>query len=208
MDSKRDIRPKLASRLLKDSLVLHCLFRVSLATQHIIGTIIFLKQRKTRIRVTSSLNLRALGRYRAYDRALARSPRARRHIVDRRRARLPSCQAPRKERESLPVALFDDYQITPTRTRSTNNVDRTSNERKREKTMKRLKLKRKKKSREDTKVKTLARVRNRSFNELPNPRGGPYTRARSIPLRVYEASRRAQTRRYINSSDRAEKGGR
>lgn len=46
MDSKRDIRPKLASRLLKDSLVLHCLFRVSLATQHIIGTIIFLKQRK------------------------------------------------------------------------------------------------------------------------------------------------------------------
>lgn len=48
MDSKRDIRPKLASRLLKDSLVLHCLFRVSLATQHIIGTIIFLKQRKKR----------------------------------------------------------------------------------------------------------------------------------------------------------------
>lgn len=46
MDSKRDIRPKLASRLLKDSLILHCLFRVSLATQHIIGTIIFLKQRK------------------------------------------------------------------------------------------------------------------------------------------------------------------
>lgn len=46
MDSKRDIRPKLASRLLKDSLVLHCLFRVSLVTQHIIGTIIFLKQRK------------------------------------------------------------------------------------------------------------------------------------------------------------------
>lgn len=76
MDSKRDIRPKLASRLLKDSLVLHCLFRVSLATQHIIGTIIFLKQRKTRIRVTSSLNLRALGRYRAYDRARVRSPRA------------------------------------------------------------------------------------------------------------------------------------
>lgn len=45
MDSKRDIRPKLASRLLKDSLVLHCLSRVSLATQYIIGTIIFLKQR-------------------------------------------------------------------------------------------------------------------------------------------------------------------
>lgn len=53
MDSKRDIRPKLASRLLKDSLVLHCLFRVSLATQHIIGTIIFLKQRKNeKIRIT------------------------------------------------------------------------------------------------------------------------------------------------------------
>lgn len=50
MDSKRDIRPKLASRLLKDSLVLHCLFRVSLATQHIIGTIIFLKQRKKKKR--------------------------------------------------------------------------------------------------------------------------------------------------------------
>lgn len=76
MDSKRDIRPKLASRLLKDSLVLHCLFRVSLATQHIIGTIIFLKQRKTRIRITSSLNLRALGRYvvRMYERARVRSP--------------------------------------------------------------------------------------------------------------------------------------
>lgn len=63
MDSKRDIRPKLASRLLKDSLVLHCLFRVSLATQHIIGTIIFLKQRKkkkkTRIRVTFFESTRA-----------------------------------------------------------------------------------------------------------------------------------------------------
>lgn len=59
MDSKRDIRPKLASRLLKDSLVLHCLFRVSLATQHIIGTIIFLKQRKTRIRVTFFESMRA-----------------------------------------------------------------------------------------------------------------------------------------------------
>lgn len=67
MDSKRDIRPKLASRLLKDSLVLHCLFRVSLATQHIIGTIIFLKQRKkekkrnARIRVTFFESTRALG---------------------------------------------------------------------------------------------------------------------------------------------------
>lgn len=59
MDSKRDIRPKLASRLLKDSLVLHCLFRVSLATQHIIGTIIFLKQHKTRIRVTFFESTRA-----------------------------------------------------------------------------------------------------------------------------------------------------
>lgn len=65
MDSKRDIRPKLASRLLKDSLVLHCLFRVSLATQHIIGTIIFLKQhkkkKKARIRVTFFESTRALG---------------------------------------------------------------------------------------------------------------------------------------------------
>lgn len=47
----------------KDSLILHCLFRVSLATQHIIGTIIFPKQRvrkkNSRIRVISSLNLRA-----------------------------------------------------------------------------------------------------------------------------------------------------
>lgn len=56
MDSKRDIRPKLASRLLKDSLVLHCLFRVSLATQHIIGTIIFLKQRKKKYKKNENKN--------------------------------------------------------------------------------------------------------------------------------------------------------
>lgn len=61
MDSKRDIRPKLAWRMLKDSHVLHCLFRVSLATQHIIGTIIFLKQRKKEKKIENlskrSLNL-------------------------------------------------------------------------------------------------------------------------------------------------------
>lgn len=64
----------------KDSLILHCLFRVSLATQHIIGTIIFPKQRvrkkNSRIRVISSLNLRAESagaepRLRAHARTLA-----------------------------------------------------------------------------------------------------------------------------------------
>lgn len=111
MDSKRDIRPKLASRLLKDSLVLHCLFRVSLATQHIIGTIIFLKQRKTRIRITSSLNLRALGRYvvRMYERARVRSPCAPSPSLLTARPVAVTSGSPARD---LPVALSDQIRLS------------------------------------------------------------------------------------------------
>lgn len=97
MDSKRDIRPKLASRLLKDSLVLHCLFRVSLATQHIIGTIIFLKQRKTRIRITFYESI-ARSADIARKMARARSSRVSRTLDDT----LIVAQL-----RSLPVVLFD-----------------------------------------------------------------------------------------------------
>lgn len=99
MDSKRDIRPKLASRLLKDSLVLHCLFRVSLATQHIIGTIIFLKQRKTRIRITFyESNARSAGIARKIARA--RSSRVPRTLGD-------TLIIAHRQLRSLPVVLFD-----------------------------------------------------------------------------------------------------
>lgn len=97
MDSKRDIRPKLASRLLKDSLVLHCLFRVSLATQHIIGTIIFLKQRKTRIRIT-------------FYESIARSAGIARKIARARSSRVPRTLDDTLliiDFRSLPVVLFD-----------------------------------------------------------------------------------------------------
>lgn len=127
MDSKRDIRPKLASRLLKDSLVLHCLFRVSLATQHIIGTIIFLKQRKTRIRITSSLNLRALGRYvvRMYERARVRSPCAPSPSLLTARPVAVTSGSP--ARDATGRSFRPDQIIQrDRRTRRSNNADRTN----------------------------------------------------------------------------------